>query len=162
MWAGGWDTVIQEPSFFSTSPYNPPLQGERGIGGHRTAVWPIPQCSQAWEPCPRHPRQCREWRLAWPEAGPGRGQEQCPLHSRPCPCHSMVALSTTPRLLGSLPSPRLLPTLPLAATSHAILPEGPSPTQPGPNPQGRVCVGVSVCVYVWAYVYEHVSACDGR
>lgn len=47
-----------------------------------------------------------------------------------------------PPPLGSPPSPRLLPTHPLGATSHTILPEGPSPSQPSPNPTREECVCV--------------------
>lgn len=67
-----------------------------------------------------------------------------------------------PPLLGSLPGPRLLPTHPLAATSHAILPEGLSPTQPDPNPEGRECVcvdvpGVPQCVTIYTHGHVHLS-----
>lgn len=142
---------IQEPSFSSTSPYNPPFLGERGMGGHRRAVWPSPQFSQAWEPCPRHPRQCREWRLAWPEAGPGRGQEQCPLHSHPWPQHGMVALSTTPDSWAPCPVPGFCPPTPWQLLAMPFSQKAPLLPSLVLTPKGRGCV----CV--WGGVYEHVS-----
>lgn len=137
-------SVIQESSFSSASPHNPLFQGERGMGGHRRSVWPGPQFSQAWEPCPRHPRQCREWRLAWPEAGPGRGQEQCPLHSQPWPCHGMVALSTTPDSWAPCPVPVFCPPTPWQLLAMPFSQKAPLLPSLVLTPGGRVRMRVHV------------------
>lgn len=47
---------------------------------------------------------------------------------------------------------------PLGTTSHAVLPEGPSPTQPHPNPlREELSVSVSVGVSECAVCAQHMS-----
>lgn len=120
--------LIWEAFFLSTSLHNYSSQGERGMGGQRRSVWPGPQFSQAWEPCPRRLRQCREWRLAWPEAVLGRGRSRAQsIHNTGS---GTVAHSTLPFAFG-LPAPSQASAHPpLGTASHAIHLEGPSPTQP--------------------------------
>lgn len=141
VWAGGWDARDSGTFLLLHFPIQPSLPRGEGNGRAQEGCVAKPSVQPGLGTLPEAPET-----MPGMEAGLARGRPREGAGAVSTPFTSLAPArhggsQHHPRLLGSLPGPRLLPTHPLAATSHAILPEGPSPPQLGPNPQRtRVCV----------------------
>lgn len=155
VWAGGWDASDSGTFLLLYFPTTQPSL-PRGEGNGRAQEGHVakPSVQPGLGTLPEAPETMPGMEAGLAIGRPQGGGRSCvqSIHS-PGPARHGDS-QHHPRLLGCLPGPRLLPTHPLAATRHAILPEGPSPTQPGPTAEGRACM--------WVCMYERVSVHDGR
>ena len=149
-WAEVWDASDSGSFLLPHVSPQPSLSRGKGTGGQRRAIWPGPQFSQAWEPCRRCPRQCREWR---PARRAREGQALCPIRSQSRPQGSVVARSNHPQSWAPYSVPGFCaPTswqLPAIPSSQGLSPTERVLTAPTP-PSKDECVCVCVCVWVRA------------